>query len=100
MPIYGLLSSIGYENKLIKKLDIIENFLLTFSSFILAFSVYFVALKVVTRQFLSELVYQSVSIHLPILFILIYVLLINLFIIITNKKLLNNMLKKDPSELL
>ena len=96
----GLLKAIGYSNKQINKIELVENLIITIISVVLSFIIYLIVYFIVTNYFLGRFDYYSVILEIPYLYNLILVLIALLYIIFINNKIGKKFLKYPISELL
>ena len=96
----GLLKAIGYSNKQINKIELVENLIITIISVVLSFIIYLIVYFIVTNYFLGRFDYFSVIVEIPYLYNLILVLIVLLYIIFINNKIGKKFLKYPISELL
>ena len=96
----GLLKAIGYSNKQINKIELVENLIITIISVVLSFIIYLIVYFIVTNYFLGRFDYFSVIVEIPYLYNLILVLIALLYIIFINNKIGKKFLKYPISELL
>ncbi len=96
----GLLKAIGYANKQINKIELLENLIITILGFILAFIIYLIIYFFVTNNFLGNFDYYSVVLEIPYFYNLILTIVTLIYIIFINNKIGKKFLKYPISELL
>jgi ABC-type antimicrobial peptide transport system permease subunit len=97
---YGILKSCGYSNKIISKLEIIENSILFVISFIISFIIYIVLFYIIKNTLLIEEVYNNVDISIPYWMFILEIIFIICCIIIFTKNIFKKVLKNKTSNLL
>lgn len=96
----GLLKSFGYTNKDISKIYIYENIFIVFFSFIISLIIYLLALKYLSYNFLAEVTYNSYILEIPVLYIILTIVFLNILIAIYINKNCNRLMKHNISFLL
>jgi len=99
----GIMSVLGYEKRKLEKLEIIENIIISCLVFALSFISYLLIYSIITNNFLDEFSYNSVTVRIPIIsfiaFLLIFILMLSMMIkgIMERnfKYSITTMLKKD-----
>lgn len=97
---YGILKSIGYNNKTIYKLELLENIIIFFISFIIAFIIYIIGCQIVTNTILIEMLYQNYMLKIPWHYLLVLIIIFILLIKLIEMHLLKKHLKSSIKTLL
>ena len=97
---YAILKSVGYDNKTIKSLDIIENIILLTISFVVSLIVYIITFNYIKNVAFAEYIYDGTILSFSITPIIISLILMITLLIVANRKVLNHKLEKNISEIL
>jgi len=97
---YGILKSSGYTNNKIIKSELVENLIIFILEFIIAAILYFLTYNIVYNLILSEFIFNSASINIPFIIIIISIILLGCMIVFMNKRFLNKNLEFNIQDLL
>lgn len=96
----GILKALGYQNKDIKKIELIEDIILMIVSSIIAFIIYLIVFIIVEQNYLGEIYYYGTVVNIPYIYIIITVLVLLLFVQLINNKTIDRILKHNIIEML
>lgn len=96
----GILKAIGYQDKDIINLDIIENLIILIISFVSSLIIFIIIYNNLLYNLLTEITYNNYILEIPVMFILlIFIIFIFLIVIIINK-IYQKILKLNIQDLL
>lgn len=82
---YGILKSIGYNNKQIIDISVLEEIIIYIISIILSFIIYVIGYKIIVNKYLYEYIYENFIIPIPYMYLIIFILLTAVYVIIIVK---------------
>lgn len=89
----GIMKSLGYENKELVKIEVLENLILATIGMLIAIFLLLIAYFVISDLFLAPFVYINYYVPIPIIFLILSSFFIILVIIFLTKKKVNKTLK-------
>lgn len=96
----GILKVLGYQNKMIEKIELLENIIVFMISTFISILIYLAILFIITNNFLGELDYYSVKIKIPFIFMSVIILLLLIYTYLINHFISKNISKFNISELI
>lgn len=96
----GILKCVGYKNKVIFRYEVIENLILLGISIIISFIFCFISFLIINNVLLLEFKHLTLSINMPFIYILLFLITLIFIIIILIYYFLKKMLKFNIQELL
>ena len=96
----GLLKCVGYKNKVIFKYEVLENLILLIISIIISFIISFISFLIMNNVFLLEYKQVTLSIHLPYIYVLFFLIGLILLVIFLTYYFLKKIFNFSIQELL
>lgn len=97
---YGILKTVGYSQKNIISIDTLENVFVFIFSFIVSFLLYIIIYFILMRTLLVEFTFGNLSVHIPFLYIILFIISFVVIIILMCKFKLSKILNQPVRKLL
>ncbi len=97
---YAILKSIGYNQKTIRTIDFIENAFLLIISWIVSIILYIIVFNYIKDIYFAEYIYDGTILKFSVIPVILTIILMLIFLIVVNKKVLNRKLEENLSRIL